>query len=68
MFFRDAKKARERRAILRSRSHTNSECSSNSQADGTQKPRARQTNNSLSSATGQIIIQPSRQKLRTSQV
>ncbi|XP_054289309.1 proteoglycan 4-like [Macrosteles quadrilineatus] len=65
---RDARRAREHRAMLRSRSHTNSECSSSSQTDNASKPRGRQTNNSLASATGQIIIQPSRQKLRTSQV
>lgn len=65
---RDAKRAREHRALARSRSHTNSECSSSSRTESSSKPRARQTNNSLASATGQIIIQPSRQKLRTSQV
>nr|XP_018914496.1 PREDICTED: uncharacterized protein LOC109042290 [Bemisia tabaci] len=39
-------------------------------ADDKGKPKGRQTNNSLSSATGQIIIQsqPVRQKIRTSQV
>ncbi|XP_075229523.1 CECR2 histone acetyl-lysine reader dikar isoform X2 [Lycorma delicatula] len=65
------KENRATRAMMRSRS--SSECDSSiggnsSAVESTDKPKGRQTNNSLSSATGQIIIQPSRQKLRTSQV
>uniref|UniRef100_A0A1B6CT19 Cat eye syndrome critical region protein 2 n=1 Tax=Clastoptera arizonana TaxID=38151 RepID=A0A1B6CT19_9HEMI len=66
---------REHRALQRFRSRSNSTCDSSVGGSSTviettenTQPKGRQTNNSLSSATGQIIIQPSRQKLRTSQV
>ncbi|KAJ9592725.1 hypothetical protein L9F63_015605, partial [Diploptera punctata] len=71
------KESRANRAMMRSLSRTNSECSSTgSIPDSLTDNRSnrsstfvgRQTNNSLSSATGQIVIQGLRQKLRSSQV
>jgi hypothetical protein len=70
-------KDRATRALRRSLSRTNSECgSTGSIPDSLTDNRSnrsstfvgRQTNNSLSSATGQIVIQGLRQKLRSSQV
>lgn len=67
-----AKEERANRALMRSISRTNSECGSTSSlTDLVPEPRGfigRQTNNSLSSATGQIVIQGLRRKLRGSQV
>ncbi|XP_067001184.2 uncharacterized protein dikar [Anabrus simplex] len=69
--------SRSNRALLRSISRTNSECgSTGSLVDSISDNRSnrsstfvgRQTNNSLSSATGQIVIQGLRRKLRSSQV
>ncbi|PSN57900.1 hypothetical protein C0J52_00213 [Blattella germanica] len=71
------KESRANRAMLRSLSRTNSECgSTGSIPDSLTDNRSnrsstfvgRQTNNSLSSATGQIVIQGLRRKLRSSQV
>ncbi|XP_021938977.1 mucin-17 isoform X2 [Zootermopsis nevadensis] len=70
-------KDRATRALRRSLSRTNSECgSTGSIPDSLTDNRSnrsstfvgRQTNNSLSSATGQIVIQGLKQKLRSSQV
>jgi hypothetical protein len=70
-------KERVTRALRCSLSHTNSECgSTGSVPDSLTDNRSnrsstfvgRQTNNSLSSATGQIVIQGLRQKLCSSQV
>ncbi|RZF40813.1 hypothetical protein LSTR_LSTR003323 [Laodelphax striatellus] len=71
---KDSATSRATRAMMRSRS--SSECDSSVGGSSTaldsgsgDRPKGRQTNNSLASATGQIIIhQPSRQKLKTSQV
>ncbi|KAK7788387.1 hypothetical protein R5R35_006559 [Gryllus longicercus] len=74
---RTVKESRTSRARIRSQSRTNSECgSTGSLVESICESRSgqstgfvgRQTNNSLSSATGQIVIQGLRRKLRSSQV
>lgn len=65
---REKMEQRERQARSMMRSHSDSEGGSSLSESALVPAVGRQTNNSLSSATGEIFIQPNRQKFRSSQL